>query len=122
MERRYRIIRMILLFLLFAPLAIFIFGTLVMWLWNNTLVPVLHVSEVSFWQALGILVLSKILFGSFGGGGYRRYPTWKERMTQKWNRMTPEEREKFKEKWKGHWWKMGYKPWDSESGPDQIKP
>jgi hypothetical protein len=113
---------MILLFLIFAPVAIFIFGTLVMWLWNNTLVPVLHVSEVSFWQALGILVLSKILFGSFGGGGRRSYPTWRERMTRKWDRMTPEEREKFKERWKDHWWKMGYKPWGSESGPDQIKP
>ena len=108
--------RFLLLFIIFAPIFIFLFGTLVMWLWNNTLVPVLHISPITFWQGLGILVLSKILFSSFSGGRGRRYPTWRERITQKWNSMTPEEKERFKEKWKDHWWKMGYKPWDSESG------
>ena len=111
--------RFLLLFIIFAPIAIFLFGILVMWLWNNTLVPVLHVSPVTFWQGLGILVLSRILFSSFGGSRSRRYPTWRQRMTQKWNSMTPEEKERFKEKWKDHWWKMGYKPWDSEKGPDE---
>ena len=66
--RRTRIAKMFFLFICFAPIAIFLFGILVMWLWNNALVPVLHVSTVTFWQGLGILVLAKILFGSFGGG------------------------------------------------------
>src|SRR6185295_4383014 len=98
MKRRFNWAKMILLFIIIAPVAIFIFGSIVMLLWNNALVPGLHISTVTFWQALGILVLSKILFGSFSGGRSRRYTTWKERMTRKWNNMTPEEQAKFTQK------------------------
>ena len=52
--------------------------------------------SISFWQALGLLVLSKILFGGFRphtGGGAR----WRRRMIDRWEQMTPEEREKFKQ-------------------------
>ena len=120
MKRRFDWGRMILLFIIIAPIAVLIFGSVVMFLWNNALAPVLHVSEVTFWQALGILVLSKILFSSFSGGRGRRHPTWKERITEKWNNMNPEEKEKFKEKWKEHWWKMEYNPWNSSSGDEQA--
>jgi hypothetical protein len=113
--RRRSPARWILLFLVVGPIAIFIFGTVVMWLWNNALSPALHIPTITFWQGLGILVLSKILFGSFGGGGSSRRTSWKERMEQKWNRMSPEEKEKFKARWKDSWWKRGYKPWDNES-------
>jgi len=54
------------------------------------------VRAISFWQALGLLVLSKILFGgfrSFPGGG----PRWRRRMMERWEQMTLEEREKFKQ-------------------------
>ena len=71
----------------------------------------LHVSTITFIQALGILVLAKILFGGFRGGwGSGRY-YWKQRMRDKWNNMTPEQRDKFKQEWQkrcGHW---GYKSW-----------
>ena len=50
---------------------------------------------VSYWQAMGILVLSKILFGGFRG---RPGPPWywRRRMMERWEKMTPEEREKFR--------------------------
>ena len=117
MYRANRVTRMIVLFLLIAPIAIFLFGTLVMFLWNKALVPVLHVSEVTFWQALGILVLSKILFGSFSGGSRRSSwrQRWKERMTQKWNNMTPEEKERFRAKYQDRWG-SGCRPWDEKAG------
>ena len=58
-------------------------------------------------QALGILVLSKILFGGFGGRHWRGSPAWKQKLKQRWDNMTPEEREKFKVEWKnrcgGRW-------------------
>ena len=117
--KRSRWVKYTLLFIVIGPLAILIFGGIVMLLWNNALAPVLNISTVTFWQALGILVLSKILFSSFSGGGSHRSASWKERMSQKWNNMTPEEKEKFKQKWKDHWWKGGYKPWDSETGIEQ---
>jgi hypothetical protein len=79
-----------------------VFTGIVMLLWNNILVQVVHVSVISFWQALGILVLSKILFGGFrgGGGGHWGRHRWRKEMMDRWDKMTPEEREKFKEEWK----------------------
>ena len=115
--RRSRLARMILLFILIAPLAIFIFGSIVMLLWNNVLVPVLHISQVTFWQAFGILVLSKILFSSFGGRGGSRGYYWKQKMM--WNSMTPEQKEKFKEELKSRSRRWGYKNWDSASDTEQ---
>ena len=47
---------------------------------------------ISFWQAVGILLLSKILFGGFRGRGGM---SWRHRMGERWERMSPEEREKF---------------------------
>ena len=110
--KRPRWARFILLFILLAPIAIFVFGTVIMLLWNNILTPVLHVSEITFWQGLGILVLARILFGSFGGGrGSGRYYS-KQRMM--WNHMTPEQKEKFKEEWKNRSRRWGYRSSESE--------
>src|SRR5438270_10025413 len=74
----------------FAILGVLVFGGIVMLLWNNVLSPVLHVSLLTFWQALGILVLSKILFSSFGGGGYRR-GNWRQKAM--WENLSPEQKE-----------------------------
>lgn len=88
---------------LFIPifiLAIFLFGGIVMWLWNAILPAVIGVKTINLWQALGILLLSKILFGGFRGGwGSHRKARWME-MQQKLSAMTPEERERFKSEWR----------------------
>ena len=98
MTRTYRA-RRFLFIIPFAILGLIVFGWVVMLLWNNVAVPILHVSAVTYWQGLGILLLSKILFSSFSGGS-KRYSRnhWKERMM--WKNMTPEQQEKFKEEWK----------------------
>ena len=75
--------------------AIGLFGFIVMGLWNWLLPEVFGARTVTYWQALGILVLSKILFGSFRGGGSGGNRHWKRRMQHRWNAMTPEERERF---------------------------
>ena len=112
-----RLAKFILLFIVIGPIAIFIFGITVMWLWNNTLTPVLHVSEITFWQGLGILVLSKILFSSFSGGsGSSRYYRKQKMM---WNSMTPEQKEKFKEEWKNRSRRWGFRSGDSETELEQ---
>ena len=83
-------------FAVFALLFFFVFTFIVMRLWN-WLMPVLfgwHM--ITFWQALGILVLSKILFGGFRGGG-GHYGPWRRRMRERWAQMTPEERDKFRQ-------------------------
>ena len=93
--------RKVAMFLLFVPLALFAFGSVVMFLWNAILPAVIHVSTINFWQALGILLLSKILFGGFRGGwGGRRGHQWKNEMERKLSNMTPEEKENFKQEWR----------------------
>jgi len=97
--RRNRFVR-VLKFMLFASLFVIVFGFFVMRLWN-WLTPALfgwHV--ITFWQALGILILSKILFGGFRGGPPRGWD-WRRRMMERWDQMTPEEREKMREAMRG---------------------
>jgi hypothetical protein len=50
-----------------------VFGYIVMWLWNQVVASVFDVSSVTFWQALGLLVLAKLFFGFGGGGGGARH-------------------------------------------------
>lgn len=95
--------RKIVVIILIAAVAITLFGFIVMTLWNAILPVVLHVSTITFWQALGILLLSKILFGGFHGGGRgwrNRRNQWRQNMESKLAGMTPEEREKFKQEWR----------------------
>lgn len=103
----------ILFFILVAAIAILFFGEVMMLLWNNVLAVVTNVHVITFAQALGILVLSKILFGGFRGawGAKRHY--WRQGMTQKWNNMSPEEREKFKEEWQKRCGGWGNRSWKS---------
>jgi hypothetical protein len=86
--------------IVFGSLAIVAVGFLVMALWNHILVAVLGVKAITYCQALGIFVLSKLLFGGFKGRGCG--PSWGRgrEMKEKWMNMTPEEREKFKQNWR----------------------
>jgi len=88
---------------IFIPLAAVAFLSLisfiVMTLWNYLLPGILHVGAITFWQAMGIFILCKILFG-FGKGGYRGGAPWmRHKMAERFKNMSPDEREKFKEKW-----------------------
>ena len=87
-------------FAVFAVLFVTLFGYVVMRLWN-WLMPVLFGWHgIGFWQAVGILVLSKILFGGFHGRP-SRHRHWRGRMMERWEQMTPEERQKFRESMRG---------------------
>ncbi len=87
-----------------AGIALFIAigGELVMHLWNWLLPPLFGWRLLTIWQALGILLLCRILFGGFGGRGFRRSYSGR-RMAERWDRMTPEEREKFRQSMRGRW-------------------
>lgn len=84
-------------------------GAVVMLLWNAILPPLVSVNAITYWQAVGLLVLCRILFGNFRKPGSFRPPAsdyrqhkmheWKD----KWRQMTPEERARMKDKWK-QWW------------------
>ncbi len=89
-------------FLLFIPVLFFVFTAIVMLLWNAVLPGVLHVNPLTYWQAAGLLVLCRILFGSFrfGGGPPRRFDGPPAHLKDKWMNMTDEEKRKFREEWK----------------------
>ncbi|MFC3158180.1 hypothetical protein SAMN05443633_11055 [Chryseobacterium arachidis] len=88
------------IFLILCPPLIFLGVTwIVMSLWNCLLPDILGVKSVTYWQAMGILILCKILFGGFHFG--KGMKDFKERkMREKMMNLSPEEREKFKEVWK----------------------
>ena len=79
-------------------------GYVVMQLWNHVLVGIVAVPVIDFWQAIGLLVLSKILFGGikgrWGGPGCGGNGGWKSELREKWHNMSPEEREKLKQEWR----------------------
>lgn len=83
-----------------AVLAAALLGYVVMALWNGLMPPLFGLKTIHFWQGLGLLVLTRILFGGFhhrGHGGFRR----RQHMMARWERMTPEEREKFRHGFRG---------------------
>ena len=73
-------------------------GYVVMWLWNWLLPGLFGWRLITFWQALALLALCRILFGRIGGRRFTR-SNFRERMRDRWERMTPEEREKVRDRW-----------------------
>jgi hypothetical protein len=102
-----------------GALFLLLFGVVTMYLWN-WLVPTLFAGPViNFWQTLGLLVLSKILFSGFGGksGGKcgHEHGPWKGGLYNKFSNMSPEEREVFKRKMKERWCNYEKNPSDSKN-------
>lgn len=92
MRRFLRVLK----FVAIGILIITVLGLATMRLWNWLTPALFGWHEISFWQAVGILILSKILFGGFRGRpGPHMY--WRRRMMERWAQMTPEEREKFRQ-------------------------
>lgn len=108
MERRFGNRRRGKRFFIFPLVAIAfaaIGGLIVMLLWNNIITTVIpSVKSLNYGQAIGLLVLCRILFGGFKGRpgfrppneGMRRGQAWREKMSN----MTEEERAKFREEWR----------------------
>jgi hypothetical protein len=49
----------------FAGLFALVFGFVVKWIWNMLMPAVFGLSEITFWQAFGIVILAKLIFGGF---------------------------------------------------------
>ena len=81
------------------PIGIGLLVWVVMFLWNAILPDVIGVSTISYWQALGIFVLSKILFGGFKGGPSKR-GRFRNKPTDKFMEMTDDQKASFKSEWR----------------------
>ncbi len=102
-----------------APMAILgillfiaIGGEVVLQLWNWLLPPLFGWRQITFWQAVGILALCRILFGGFGRHGISRSYGRRRIAERMAERMTPEERERFRQRMRE---RFGFDPSTSES-------
>lgn len=91
----------------FVALAIVItlaLGGIVLLLWNAVVPDVFGAPALTYWQAVGLLLLTQILFRGIGRWRAYHHPAardrWKHKLEEKLAAMTPEEREKFKAEWK----------------------
>jgi len=87
--------------------AVGVFGLLIMLLWNWLMPALFGLRQINFWQALGLFLLARLLVGGFKGGQPHGSRRWRRRMMERWAKMTPEEREKFRqglrENLREHW-------------------
>lgn len=68
------------------------------WLWNALLPDILGVKSISYWQAFGILLLSKILFG---GMNFKKHDgKFRRKMRE---HFSDEDRMKFRNEWAERW-------------------
>ena len=95
--RAFKVVKMIVIVIV----ASVVLGFAVEYLWNWLMPAIFGLRMITYWQAVGLFLLGKILLGGIhkhGGYGGRR---WKGRMQEKWAGMSPEEREKFRAGMKG---------------------
>ena len=96
--RSFRILKVIKILMLVA-LAVTVLGIVVMSLWNWLLPPLAGWHSITFVQAMALLVLCRILFGGHRGPGSH----WRQHWKQRFERMTPEERQRFRDGLRQRW-------------------
>ena len=93
-SRRRRVLKIV----SFALPAFLVVFALLVWavsaLWNGLMPAIFGLRTITYWQALGLMVLSWILFGGLRGRGSSGR-AWRYDMRRRWERMTPAEREEF---------------------------
>ncbi|MCF3652419.1 hypothetical protein [Synoicihabitans lomoniglobus] len=118
-------------YLFLIPVAIVVFLGVFTWavqaLWNGVLVDVVAVSPITYWQALGLLVLCKILFGGWPGGRCRHHDCGprarREKLAQDWSSMDPAKRDQLRAKmkrWCGDW--SDDEPTEPDGPAKSVKP
>ena len=107
-----RIIGMVFVGLIFAVLFALVFGFIVKWLWNFLMPGLFGLKQITYWQAFAIVILAKLLFGTFGKDHHDHrdrppYPfrKWHDRFhrleDEPWNRRSRQ-------------WRYYRKYWDDE--------
>jgi hypothetical protein len=91
-------------FFFFIPMMLFglsAISFIVMQLWNWLMPVIFQLPTISFLQATGLFILSKILFSSFNfNGRNKRMAFNNQALKEKIMNMSDEERQQFKEQWK----------------------
>jgi len=109
MKRKYWIAKGI----VFVIVIVTLIGFVTMGLWNWLVPELFHGPVITFWQALGLFILSKILLTGFVKKNHQG-PPWRHYWKDKWGKMTPEDRDRFKQRIQDKW----CRDWDRRSGKD----
>ena len=101
MDRKFWLLRG-LRFFFFAALFITAAGLATQALWNWLMPALFRLPTISLGQTFGLLLLSRILFGGFRGGGRasgwaRKRREWQQRMAGRLKHLSPEARERFRQ-------------------------
>jgi hypothetical protein len=101
MDRKFWLLRG-LRFCFFAALFVTVAGFATQALWNWLMPSLFHLPAITLGQTFGLLLLSRILFGGFRGGGRpggwaRKRREWQQRMAGRMEHLSPEAREKFRQ-------------------------
>jgi hypothetical protein len=92
----FKIAGMVVFGIIAAAVFALVFGYFVMLLWNWLMPLLFGLTVITYWQAFGIVILAKLIFGAIGRGGSHHGP--------------------------GHWKKRGFSDkWDMKNGPDKWK-
>ena len=94
-------------FVVFGILMVVLLGLVTQFLWNFIMPDIFGLPMINFWQGLAMFALAKLIFGFGGGGrgkwsGYRNHQ-WKKDWATKYSKLSPEERERYKQKFKDKW-------------------
>lgn len=120
--KRFWFMKGIMFLLLFCAFVL-LFGFVVMWLWNWLMPVLFHLTTINYYQAVGLLALSRLLFYPFSKHGMHRHRRcghqysgmeWKNRWHEKMQNMTAEEKEEFRKKYE-NW--CGNKSWFHNDEP-----
>jgi Ca2+/H+ antiporter, TMEM165/GDT1 family len=76
-------------------LAVAALGLATMGLWNWLVPELFGGHPIDFVQAVGLLILCRLLFGGLRGGP-GRHLHWRARLAERLEQMSPEQREKFR--------------------------
>lgn len=93
---------------LFLVAMVGLLGSLVMWLWNWLMPMIFGLPVLTFWQAVGLLVLCRLLVGNIGFGGHHHHhghghcacDGGQNKLRERWANLTPKERQEIIEKHK----------------------
>jgi hypothetical protein len=108
-----------------ALAAIVLFGAVVMLLWNWLLPPIAGLPAITFFQAVGLLVLSRLFFGGLGGmgrmaaGGAMHDRKHINPFREKWGKMSKEEQREFIRK--QHFFRNPFNDFREDSHPEPGK-
>ncbi|MBL7773043.1 MAG: hypothetical protein JNM95_09290 [Chitinophagaceae bacterium] len=71
---------------------------LIMVLWNRLVTDIFHLRAIHYWEALGLFILGRILFGNFGFNKHGHKPSG--HFKKHFMNMSDEERSRFRAEWK----------------------